>query len=213
VSGPRPGGAAEGSGGAPPGVRPSGAPGAGGGPRGPMGGGPGRGPMGMGMGLPPAKARDFRGSLRRLLGQLGPDRKLVFLVILLAVGSVAFAVVGPKILGEAVNLVFEGAIGGQMPAGATLDQVVAGLRAQGQNQLADMLSTLGVIPGVGIDFGALAQILMLLVGLYVISSLFGWVQAWIMAGVTNRTVYRLRREVDEKLGRLPLRYFDRNPTS
>ena len=85
--------------------------------------------MGMGMGLPPAKARDFKGSLRRLLSQLGPDRKLVFLVILLAVGSVTFAVVGPKILGEAVNLVFEGAIGNQMPAGATKEQVIAGLRA------------------------------------------------------------------------------------
>ena len=173
--------------------------------------GPGRGPMGMGMGLPPAKARDFKGSLRRLLSQLGPDRKLVFLVILLAVGSVAFAVVGPKILGEAVNLVFEGAIGNQMPAGATKDQVIAGLRANGQDQQADMLSTLDLIPGQGIDFAALAQILLLLVGLYLISSLFGWVQAWIMAGVTNRTVYRLRRDVDAKLGRLPLRYFDSNP--
>ena len=197
----RPGGSAPGGA---PGTAPATRPGG-------PGAGPGRGPMGMGMGLPPAKARDFRGSLRRLLGQLGPDRKLVFLVILLAVGSVSFAVVGPKILGEAVNIVFEGAIGNQMPAGATKDQVIAGLRATGQDQQADMLSTLDVIPGQGIDFGALAQILLLLVGLYLISSLFGWVQAWIMAGVTNRTVYRLRRDVDAKLGRLPLRYFDHNP--
>ena len=109
-------------------------------------------------------------------------------------------------------MIFEGAISKQLPAGVTQDQVVAGLRAQGQNQLADMLSTHA--PDArrqGIDFGALGGILRVLVGVYLLSSLFGWMQAYIMAGVTQRTVYRLREDVDAKLGRLPLQYFDSHP--
>ncbi|HEY6013756.1 MAG TPA: ABC transporter ATP-binding protein, partial [Candidatus Limnocylindrales bacterium] len=88
---------------------------------------------------------------------------------------------------------------------------VAGLRAQGQNQLADMLSSMHLTPGQGVDFGDLGQVLLLLAGVYLLSSLFSWGQAYIMAGVTQRTVYRLRRETDEKLGRLPLKYFDGHP--
>ena len=90
----------------------------------------------------------------------------------------------------------------------TQEQAVAGLRASGQTQLADMLASMTVTPGQGVDFGELARILGLLAGVYVVSSIFSWGQAWIMAGVTQRTVYRLRRDVDEKLARLPLRYFD-----
>jgi ATP-binding cassette subfamily B protein len=165
----------------------------------------------MGMGLPPAKAKDFSGTLRRLLGRLRPERGLIVAVIALAVVSVTFAVVGPKILGEATNIIFEGAISSQLPAGTTQAQVEAGLRAAGQDQLADMLSGMTVTPGQGIDFGALATILLVLVAVYLLSSLFAWMQAYIMAGVTNRTIYRLREELDVKLGTLPLRYFDTHP--
>jgi ATP-binding cassette subfamily B protein len=175
------------------------------------GGGMRGGMMGMGMGLPPAKARDFGGSLRRLLGGLRPEAPLVGLVIVLAVISVTFAILGPKILGEATNLIFEGAVSAQLPAGATTEQVVAGLRAAGQDQLADMLSTMTLTPGLGIDFGALANILLALTGVYLLSSLFAWLQAYIMTGVTQRTVLRLRADVDAKLGRLPLRTFDSRP--
>ncbi|HYH92477.1 MAG TPA: ABC transporter ATP-binding protein [Candidatus Saccharimonadales bacterium] len=175
------------------------------------GGGPRGGMMGMGMGLPPAKPRDFRGSLGRLLDRLRPEAWRVAAVIVLAVVSVSFAIVGPKILGEATNLIFEGAISAQLPAGATTEQVIAGLRATGQAQLADMLSAMTLTPGEGIDFSALATILLVLVGVYLLSSLFAWIQAYVMAGVTQRTVYRLRQEVDAKLGRLPLRYFDTHP--
>src|SRR4029078_275245 len=122
-----------------------------------------------------------------------------------------FAVVGPKILGEATNIIFEGAISSQLPAGATQAQVEAGLRASGQDQLADMLSGMTVTPGQGIDFGALGTILLVLVAVYLLSSLFAWMQAYIMAGVTNRTIYPLREELDVKLGTLPLRYFDTHP--
>ena len=194
--------------GASPGVRPGGQPG--GGP--PMGGGPGarRGPMGMMM---PSgeKASDFRGSFRRLIGRLQPERQLIALVIVLAVVSVLFAIIGPKILGTATNDIFQGIISKNLPAGASQEQVIAGLRASGQNQLADMLSSMHLTPGVGIDFAALGQILLLLVGVFVLSSIFSWMQAYIMAGVTQRTVYRLRRDVDRKLGRLPLKYFDSHP--
>ena len=78
--------------------------------------------MGMGMGLPPAKANDFGGSLRRLLGGLRPEAPLVLLVVVLAVISVTFAILGPKILGEATNIIFEGAISAQLPAGVTTDR-------------------------------------------------------------------------------------------
>jgi ATP-binding cassette subfamily B protein len=167
--------------------------------------------MGMGMGLPPAKARDFNGTLRRLLGGLWPERSLVAVVMVLAVISVTLAILGPRILGEATNLIFEGAISAQLPAGTTQEQVIAALEAQGRADQAAMLSTMTLTPGQGIDFGALAAILLVLVGVYVLSSMFAWLQGWIMTGVTQRTVFRLRTEVDEKLGRLPLAYFDGHP--
>jgi len=157
------------------------------------------------------KASDFRGSFQRLIGRLQPERQLIALVIVLAVVSVAFAIIGPKILGTATNDIFQGIISKNLPAGASQEQVIAGLRVNGQNQLADMLSSMHLTPGVGIDFAALGQILLLLVGVYVLSSIFSWMQAYIMAGVTQRTVYRLRRDVDRKLGRLPLKYFDGHP--
>jgi ATP-binding cassette, subfamily B, multidrug efflux pump len=170
----------------------------------------GFGPGGM-MGMPAEKSKDFRGAFSRLLRRLRPEAPLIVLVFVLAVVSVAFAVVGPKVLGNATDVIFQGVVSRQLPPGASQEQVVAGLRAQGQDQLADMLAGLHLTPGAGVDFGALGQILLVLVGVYVVSSVFGWAQAYIMAGVTQRTVYRLRRDVDEKLGRLPLRYFDSHP--
>jgi ATP-binding cassette subfamily B protein len=165
----------------------------------------------MGMGLPPAKARDFGGSLRRLLGGLRPETPLVLAVIVLAVVSVTLAILGPKILGNATNLIFEGAISATLPAGVTQDQVIAGLQAQGQDQLAAMLSSMHLVPGQGIDFDALRAQLVLLAGVYLLSSAFAWLQGYIMTGVTQRTVLRLRNDVDAKLGRLPLRTFDTRP--
>ncbi|MGZ8438156.1 MAG: ABC transporter permease, partial [Candidatus Limnocylindrales bacterium] len=174
---------------------------------GPRGGGHGM----MGMGMPVAKPKNFRQSFRRLIGRLRPEAPLIVLVVVLAVVSVSFAVIGPKILGNATNDIFQGLISKNLPAGVTQDQAIAALRAKGQNQVADMLSSMHLTPGHGVDFGALGQVLLLLAGVYLLSSLFSWGQAYIMAGVTQRTVYRLRRETDEKLGRLPLKYFDGHP--
>ncbi len=172
--------------------------------RGPMGGGP----PGMGAMMPAEKSKAFGPSFRRLLGELRPERWRIGLVMLFAIVSVAFAVIGPRVLGDATDLVFEGVVGRQLPPGMSQAQVEAMLRASGQDQLAEMLSGMTVTPGAGIDFEALARILGLLVVLYLVSSVFAWAQAYVMAGVTQRTVYRLRRRTDEKLSRLPLRYFD-----
>jgi ATP-binding cassette subfamily B multidrug efflux pump len=187
--------------------------GGGGGARPPAPGGPGsgRGPGMMGMGLPPAKAKDFGASARRLFGTLRPERPLILGVVVLAVVSVAFNVVGPRIMGDAINTIFEGALGKQLTdAGVTQQQAIDAARAAGNERLANLLSSLHLNPA-GIDFGALGGVLALLVGVYLLSSLFSWIQGWIMAGVTQRTVLRLRMDVDEKLGRLPLRYFDSHP--
>jgi ATP-binding cassette subfamily B protein len=167
--------------------------------------------MGIGMGMPPAKSKDFRGSFRRLFGTLGPERPLILGVIVLAIISVFFSVLGPRIMGDAVNAIFTGALGKQfLGGGATQEQVIAQAQAQGNNQLVDLLSGLQ-LNAAGIDFSALGGVLAFLVGVYILSSIFAWLQGWIMAGVTQRTVLRLRRDVDEKLGRLPLRYFDSHP--
>ena len=173
------------------------------------GSGPGSGPPHMAMMMPVEKPKSFKTSFRRLLGELAPERWLVLSVVLLGVVSVLFAISGPKLLGAATNIIFAGAIGNQLPAGVPLNTIIDGLNASGNTNQADMLASMsGVVPGQGIDFTALAQVLGLATVVYVASSVFAWAQSYIMAGVTQRTVYRLRRRVDEKLGRLPLRHFD-----
>ena len=174
--------------------------------------GPGMGPGHMMMGgMPPEKSKDFGRSFRRLLGRLRPERTRIIAVIALCATSVVLAVIGPKILGNATNIIFGGVIGQGLPAGMTQAQVEAALRARGDTQFADMLHGMVVTPGVGIDFAGLANILAVLVGLFLVSSVFAWGQAYVMAGVTQRTVYNLRQDVDAKLGRLPLKYFDDHP--
>ena len=178
--------------------------------RGPGAGAPGRPGGGfMGMGGPPAgKARDLGKTLRQLLGRLRPEVPLIIGAALLGAGSVAFAVIGPKIIGNATNVIFNGIVGKMLPAGITKAQAVAALHARGQDQLAQMLSGMNVTPGKGIDFGQLGVILLVAVGVYVASSVFTWAQGYIMAGVAQRTVYGMRRDVESKLARLPLKYFD-----
>ncbi|HET9615194.1 MAG TPA: ABC transporter ATP-binding protein [Candidatus Limnocylindrales bacterium] len=210
-NGTGPGGKGITPGGPGPAGRPGGAPmaGPGGRPMGRPGGGPGM--FGMGMGLPPQKSKDFRGSVKRLFGHLRPEAPRLAAVFALALVSVFITVIGPKIIGGAFDLIVEGTVSKQMPAGVTQDQVIAGLRASGDNRVADLLSGMHLHPGSGIDFGALGGIVATLVALYLASAVFNWGQSFLMAGVSQRTVYRLRLEVDEKLGRLPLRYFDTVP--
>ena len=176
---------------------------------------PGGRPMGggfMGMGGPPgAKARNLRLTLRQLVGRLRPELALIALVALMGAASVAFAVVGPKIIGNATNVIFNGIVGKSLPAGLTKEQAVELLRAHGRGQLAQLLSGMDVTPGKGIDFTRLGDLLLLAVAVYAISSLFTWAQGYVMAGVAQRTVYGMRRDVEAKLARLPLKYFDSHP--
>lgn len=175
-----------------------------------MGGSMGFGSGRHGMMSPASKSKDFKGSLKRLGGYLRPHLAAIVLVVVLAIGSVGFNVYAPRILGQVTNIIFEGVISAQLPEGVTQDQAIAALRAQGQNQLADMLSSMTLTPGQGVDFSAVAVKVGWLAGIYLLAALLGWLQAYIMAGVAQRTVYGLRKTVDQKLARLPLKYFDDN---
>nr|WP_285705494.1 ABC transporter ATP-binding protein [Microtetraspora sp. NBRC 16547] len=160
---------------------------------------------------PAEKALDFGGSLRRLLRLLHPERALLAVVLALGTASVALTVTGPKILGHATDLIFSGIIGARLPAGITKEQAVAGLRAKGQDTFADMVSSMSVVPGHGIDFTALAQVLGWVLAIYLLAALLGIVQFRLTTTVVQRAAFRLRERIEAKLARLPLSYFDGQP--
>ncbi|MGG3560731.1 ABC transporter ATP-binding protein [Neobacillus rhizosphaerae] len=141
--------------------------------------GPGGGFGPMGMGMPVQKAKDFRGTLRRLIGYLRPYKLQLLSVLLTAMISTVFAIVSPKIMGKATTKLFEG-----------------------------LMMKIKGVPGAKIDFDYIGHIIILLIGLYLMSAIFAYIQQYIMAGVAQKTVYNLRNEVEEKLNRLPLKYFD-----
>jgi len=158
---------------------------------------------------PGQSAKNFWPSAKRLVREIGPERKYLVLAIAIGVVSVALNVVGPKILGRATDLIFSGLISRQLPAGADPAQVIAQMRASGEEKMADMLSGMTLTPGQGIDFSALYQVLALATGLYIAASLLMWLQGVALNRLLVRMVSRLRRQVEEKLHRLPLAYFDR----
>ncbi|MEV4454597.1 ABC transporter ATP-binding protein [Microbispora sp. NPDC049633] len=174
------------------------------------GGGGGFGPFGGGQ-MPTEKSMNFGPSARRLLRRLRPERPRIMAVIALAVISVVFSVIGPKLLGRATDVIFSGVIGGRLTAGATKEQAVQALRASGHGDFADMLAGMDVVPGRGIDFGELGTVLAWVLGLYLAASLFMWLQGYLLNDVTQRTVFRLRADVEDKLNRLPLKFFDGQP--
>jgi ATP-binding cassette subfamily B protein len=171
--------------------------------------GPGRGPFGGGM--IGQKSLDFGSSAKRLAGRLRPERLRVISVFLAAVVSVALSAIGPRVLGQATDLIFAGVIGSRLPEGMTKAEAIDAARAQGQDQIADLLSGVDLVPGQGIDFQALGTVLLVVLGLYLASALLGFLQGYLLNDVVQRTVLRLRAEVEDKLNRLPLRYFDRQP--
>ena len=162
-------------------------------------------------GIPGDKSMNFGPSAKRLLKRLRPHRLQVGGVILLAIASVSLSVIGPKILGRATDIIFAGAIGKPLDKSLTKAQVIEQARAAGQGRLADLLQGIDLIPGVGIDFDALRNVLLLVLGLYVGSFFLSWMQGYILNGVVQRTVFELRSEVEDKLNRLPLSYFDGAP--
>ena len=143
-------------------------------------GGPGRGGFGFGGGMMPVqKAKDFKGTLKRLVGYLKPHKYQLLAVLVTAIISTIFSIVSPKIMGKATTKLFEG-----------------------------LMMKLKGVPGAKIDFDYIGNIILLLIGLYILSAIFAYIQQYIMAGVAQKTVYNLRKEVEEKLNRLPLKYFD-----
>ncbi len=171
---------------------------------------PARGPFGAQMG-PPQKAKQFKPSARRLIGLLAPERPRVLAVLALALISVALSVSGPRILGRATDVIFAGVVGSHLPEGQTKAEAVAQLRDAGQDRFAALVSGMDVHPGHGIDLDALRDILLLVLALYVAASLFLWVQGALLNRLVQRVVQRLRADVEAKLMRVPLSYFDKQP--
>jgi ATP-binding cassette subfamily B protein len=158
---------------------------------------------------PVERSMDFKGSGKRLLRQLAPERATLWVMLAAGVLSVAFAVVGPKILGRATDLIFAGIVGRQIPAGTSKEQALEGMRRSGDEGLADMLSGVEFVPGEGIDFNAVGDVLLLALAVFVAAGLTMLVATRLSITVINRTVYRMREDVQAKLSRLPLSYFDK----
>ena len=159
-------------------------------------------------GPPPGKAEAFWPSFKRMVGLLGAYRVSLVVVALAAVGTVVLAVAAPKVLGQATNVIFEGVVSTMLPAGTTKAQAVEALRARGMDDFATMLSAMDVIPGAGIDYTRLGRILTVVLALYVGSGLLNWLQGWLINRITIKALYRLRAQVEDKVHRLPLSYFD-----
>ena len=159
-------------------------------------------------GPPPGKAEAFWPSFKRMVGLLGAYRVSLVVVALAAVGTVVLAVAAPKVLGQATNVIFEGVVSTMLPAGTTKAQAIEALRARGMDDFATMLSAMDVIPGAGIDYTRLGRILTVVLALYVGSGLLNWLQGWLINRITIKALYRLRAQVEDKVHRLPLSYFD-----
>ena len=159
-------------------------------------------------GPPPGKAEAFWPSFKRMVGLLGAHRISLVVVALAAVGTVVLAVAAPKVLGQATNVIFEGVVSTMLPAGTTKAQAVEALRARGMDDFATMLSAMDVAPGAGIDYTRLGRILTVVLGLYVGSGLLNWLEGWLINRITIKALYRLRAQVEDKVHRLPLSYFD-----
>ncbi len=169
----------------------------------------GPGPM---MGVPAVgKAEAFGPSARRLMGRLAPHWPAVIAVVVAGVIAVGLSALGPRVLGRATDILFQGIIGAQLPAGISREAAIAAARAAGNDQVASLLSGIDFVPGQGVDFDAMARVLVTVIAIYLGSAVLSFLQSFILNEVAQRTVRRLRDEVEEKLNRLPLRYFDKQP--
>ena len=174
-----------------------------------MRGGPhGGGPFGRPGAPAGAPATNAKAAAKRLLVRLDKQRKQLWIVMVLTIAGTGTGLLGPKLLGDATNKVFEGALGQGLPAGVDIATVIAEARAQGNTRYADMLANMNVVPGVGVDFGAVGRLVTIVVALYLVAASLNWLSGWLMAGVAQETVYELRADVERKLGRVPLKYVD-----
>ncbi len=162
----------------------------------------------------PGKAADFGKSFTRMIGLLGPHKWAFAFVSALGAVGVVLAVIAPKVLGEATNLIFQGVLSrsleGQFPAGASQQEVVDALRAAGQGDLANIVSAMHDFRvGAGVDFESLRWVVVGVLAIYVLSALLTWLQGYVINVIMVRTMWRLREDVEAKINRLPLAYFDR----
>ncbi|MFE7836563.1 ABC transporter ATP-binding protein [Streptomyces sp. NPDC057474] len=170
------------------------------------------GPLGRMAGAgggPDQHSMDFKGSGKRLLAQFRPERFTMYAMVVCAVLSVGLSVLGPWILGRATDLVFAGVVGREMPAGATKAEVLESMRERGDGGVADMLSGTDFTPGEGIDFDAVGGVLLVALGIFLVAGLLMAAATRLSNRAINRTVYHMREELQAKLSRLPLSYFDR----
>ncbi|BBZ42956.1 ABC transporter ATP-binding protein [Mycobacterium parmense] len=158
--------------------------------------------------VPAARSPDFWAPATRLVRLLAPQRGPTIAVLMMGVTGTAIGVIVPRILGHATDLLFNGVIGRRLPAGITKAQAVAAARARGDRAFADLLSGMNVVPGKGVDFGAVARTLTLALALYLVSALLIWAQARLLNVTVQRTMVALRGDVEDKIHRLPLSYFD-----
>jgi ATP-binding cassette, subfamily B, multidrug efflux pump len=177
-------------------------------------GGPGRGPFGGGM--VGQKANDFKPNAQRLVARMAPEKTKAIGVVVLAVLSVGLMTLGPRILGRATDLIFSGVIGkqlgGKFPEGTSQQAVSAALRAHGDERQASMVASMNhFVVGHGVDFTAVAHVLMLVLAVYVAASVLSWLQGYLLNDVVQGTIYRMRSDVEDKVNALPLSYFDQQP--
>ncbi|WP_205474174.1 ABC transporter ATP-binding protein [Nocardioides sp. SYSU D00038] len=165
----------------------------------------------MGGGMVGQRAHRFGPSAKRLVRRLAPERVRATAVVVLAVASVFLMTLGPRLLGHATDLVFAGLIGRSVPGGATKEEAVEALRRAGDDQRADLLSGVDFVPGRGVDFGAVSDALLIVLGVYVAASALAWLQGYLLNDVVQNVVRTMRSDVEDKVNRLPLEYFDRQP--
>ncbi|HJV98849.1 MAG TPA: ABC transporter ATP-binding protein [Arthrobacter sp.] len=159
-------------------------------------------------GMPAKKAEHFWPSAKRLMGLLKPEAAGISAVVALVVVAVVLNVVAPKILGQAMDVIFGGVVGKQLPAGASKDEFVEGLRQQGQDNFADMLSKMELVPGSGIDFQKLSFLIAIVLLMYFVANIFLWLQGYVLNRIVMKVIRQLRDDTEKKLNRLPLNYFD-----
>ncbi|MCC4247708.1 ABC transporter ATP-binding protein [Microbacterium testaceum] len=162
----------------------------------------------------PGKAAAFGPSFRRLIGLLRPHAWAFAFVSLLGTIGVVLAVLAPRVLGDATNIIFEGVVSKSLAQGfaegTPKETVVEALRSAGQGDIANIVSAMDDFQvGAGVDFDALRVVIVTVLAIYVGSSLLSWIQGYVINVIMVRTMWRLREDVEAKINRLPLAYFDR----
>lgn len=158
--------------------------------------------------MPAKKPEHFWPSAKRLLGLLKPEAVGIYIVVAMVIVSVVLNVIAPKVLGQAMDVIFGGVVGKQLPAGVSKEQFVDGLRAQGQDNFADMISRMELVPGTGIDFQKLTVLISAVLLMYFVANIFLWLQGYVLNRIVMKVIRQLRDDTEKKLNRLPLNYFD-----